>query len=126
MSSENPRNDDRDTKKSEWLGSTDSAAYDAPTEDEINGLRLLGESAVREGAIDGVSEPVRDGNAAPRQRPDDSMKGGGPRRNPPETDHAGTGDGGITMSGGAAGGEPRHVDGAEIARAVDRASGADR
>ncbi|HEY2066288.1 MAG TPA: hypothetical protein VGG84_10055 [Gemmatimonadaceae bacterium] len=126
MLEENARNDDRDNTKSEWIGSTDSAAYDPPTEEELNGLRPLGEASVRDGAIGGVSEPVRDGDAGPRQRPDDSMRATGPRRNPPETEHAGTGDGGITMSGGAAGGDPRHVDGAEIVRGVDRATGADR
>jgi hypothetical protein len=119
MPGENARNDDRDDTKSEWLGSTDSAAYDPPTEEEINGLRILGESSVRDGAIAGVSDPVRGGDAAPRQRPDDSMRATGPRNNPPETEHADTGDGGISVSGGAAGGEPRHVDDAEIFRAAD-------
>jgi hypothetical protein len=119
MTERNRNDDERDTAKSAWLSSTDSAAYDPPTEDETNGLRPLGHASVRDGAIGGVSDPVRGGNAAPGQRPDDAMQGGGPRRNPPLVEHAGTGDGGISQSGGAAGGEPRHVDGAEIVRAAD-------
>jgi hypothetical protein len=111
------RNDDRKPGKSEWLTDRDRGAYEPVTDEELNGLRPLGESSVRDGAIAGVSDPVRGGNAAPHQRADDTTGGDdGPRRNPEVVEHAGTGDGGISVSGGAAGGETRHVDGAEIVR----------
>jgi hypothetical protein len=119
------RNDDQDTGKSEWLTSRDRGAYEPVTDEERRGLRPLGQSSVRDGAISGVSDANGGADASLQQRPDDSMRGRGDRRNPEQLDHAGTGDGGIDMSGGVAGGEPRHVDGAEIARAADRASGAD-
>ena len=48
----------RETKKSEWMSESDSAAYDKPTTEELEGLNLLGRSSVRGGAIEGVSDPV--------------------------------------------------------------------
>ena len=125
MMMEGHRDDDQDTGKSEWLTSRDRGAYEPVTEEEMKGLRPLGESSVREGAINGVSDANRGADASLQQRPDDSMRGRGDRRKPEQVEHAGTGDGGIDMSGGVAGGDPRHVDGAQIARAADRASGAD-
>ena len=93
----------RDEKKSEWIGSADSAAYDAPTEQELQGLNVLGGASIRDGAIDGVSDPVLDGGAAPHQRPDPAA-GRGPRKSPDLIPDAGMGDGGLSASGGVAGG----------------------
>jgi hypothetical protein len=46
----------RETKKSEWMSESDSAAYDKPTTGELDGLNLLGRSSIRSGAIEGVSD----------------------------------------------------------------------
>ena len=46
----------RETKKSEWMSESDSAAYDKLTTEELEGLNLLGRSSIRGGAIEGVSD----------------------------------------------------------------------
>ena len=51
-----------------WQERTQPQASDAPTEDELRGLSILGGNDVRDGAISGVSEPVRDGSAGPDER----------------------------------------------------------
>ena len=95
--------DKRDTKKSEWVGRTDSGAYDEPTEQELEGLNLLGGTSIRDGAVGGVSDPVVDGRAGPSERPGPSTSRG-PRRSPEFIPDAGMGDGGLSVSGGIAGG----------------------
>lgn len=96
--------------KSRWQEANSPAAGDPMTADEKNGLSLLGGSSVRGGAIAGVSDPVRDGSGAPRARPDEGIRQGGPggRKSPELVPDAGMGDGGIDMSGGAAGGARGH------------------
>jgi hypothetical protein len=95
--------------KSEWQEASAPAAGDPVSEDELRGLSLLGGSSVRGGALPGVSDPVRDGTGGPHERPGEAMGAGGQRRNPPLVEDAGMGDGGISMSGGAAGGERGHA-----------------
>jgi hypothetical protein len=92
--------------KSEWQERTAPAANDPLGEDELNGLNLVGGSSIRDGALGGVSDPIRDGSGAPRERAGDDIAGG--RKNPPLMDDAGTGDGGISAAGGAAGGGRGH------------------
>jgi hypothetical protein len=94
-------------EKSKWQASTDPAADDPLTDLERTAHGLLGGSSLRDGALGGPSDAVRDGGAAPHERADDSLRAGGTRKNPPLTEGAGTGDGGLTASGGAAGGDPR-------------------
>jgi hypothetical protein len=87
------------------------AAGDPATKAELDGLSLLGGSDPRgDGAINGVSEPVRDGSGGPRERPGEEIRaaGGGGRQNPPLMEDAGMGDGGISVSGGVAGGSRGH------------------
>ncbi len=93
----------RNNKKSEWIGSADSAAYDPPTEQEISGLNVLGGNSIRDGAVGGVSDPVVDGRGAEHERPGPSIARG-PRTSPEFIPDAGMGDGGLSVSGGAAGG----------------------
>ena len=68
----------RRSKKSKWVGSTDSGAYDPPTELDLEALSLLGPPSIRDGAIDGVSGPVLDGSAGPLERPDPETPHGPP------------------------------------------------
>jgi hypothetical protein len=91
--------------KSEWMERSAAAADDPVSDDEKRGLGILGGSSIRGDAIPGVSDPVRDGSAAPHERAtsDDALAARS-RTNPPVTEHAGTGDGGISVSGGTAGG----------------------
>jgi hypothetical protein len=91
-----------DGERSAWQERTAPAAGDPVSDDERRALNLLGQSDPRgDGSINGVSDPnagdvTRDEPiAAPRD---------GQRRNPPLVDDAGTGDGGLSASGGAAGG----------------------
>lgn len=93
--------------KSSWAGPTDPAADDPVTREEQIGASLLGANSLRDGAIHGVSEPVRDGRAGPDELPDDRVRAT-ERRNPPEMESAGTGDGGLSGSGGVAGGARGH------------------
>jgi hypothetical protein len=96
--------------KSRWQEANSPAAGDPMTVDEKNGLSLLGGSNVRGGAIPGVSDPRRDGSGAPKERPGEGIRQGGPggRKSPELVPDAGMGDGGIDMSGGAAGGARGH------------------
>ena len=97
--------------KSAWQEPNAPAAGDPMTQAELNGLSLLGGNDPRDdGAINGVSDPVRDGSGGPRERPDAGIQaaGAGGRKNPPLMEDAGMGDGGITISGGAAGGARGH------------------
>ena len=99
--------------KSEWQERTAPAAGDPVSEDELKGLSILGGSSIREGALPGVSDPVRDGSAGPHERPDPraAVTGGGQggRKSPEQVPDAGTGDGGISASGGRAGGARGHA-----------------
>ena len=81
-----------ESPKSDWVDRSDPAAGDPLTEDEKRGIDLLGHGSERNDAIAGVS-------GLPENLPD------GGRREPPQVDDAGMGDGGITQSGGVAGGE---------------------
>jgi hypothetical protein len=97
--------------KSEWQERNAPSAGDPMSRAELNGLSLLGGSDPRDdGAINGVSDPVRDGSAGPRERPDAGIQaaGAGGRKNPPLMEDAGMGDGGISVSGGVAGGARGH------------------
>lgn len=82
--------------KSAWQERTAPAAGDPVSEAEMNGLTLLGGSSIRDGAIDGVSDPVRDGSAGPRERADEGIRKAGPggRQNPPLVEGVGQGDNG--------------------------------
>jgi hypothetical protein len=89
--------------KSQWVEADAPAAGDPVSEDERRGLDLLGRSSVRDEAIPGVS--------GLNENLDDAARAGGSgaeRRNPPLVEDAGMGDGGITMSGGRAGGARGH------------------
>ena len=92
----------REGGKSEWQERSAPAAGDPVSDAEKKGLNVLGQSDPRgDGSIAGVSDAnAGDVNAAP---PVDSSPGG-VRRNPPLVEDAGLGDGGISASGGAAGG----------------------
>ena len=90
-----------DGKKSEWVSSTDAAAGDPVTDVEKRGLNIIAQSDPRgDGALEGVSDQKADD--VPNSDPID--RSGGERRNPPLLEDAGFGDGGISASGGAAGG----------------------
>ena len=100
-----PREIDRmalDGTKSAYQERTAPAASDPVSDDERRGLNVLGQNDPRgDGAIGGVSDP-NEGDvaaAAPIVAPPNAH-----RVNPPLTEDAGTGDGGISISGGAAGG----------------------
>lgn len=91
-----------DGSKTAWQERTAPAASDPVSDAERLGLNVLGQSDPRhDGALGGVSDPnAGDVDAAapittsPGQR----------RTNPPLVEDAGVGDGGISVSGGAAGG----------------------
>jgi hypothetical protein len=82
--------------KSQWNETDAPAAGDPMSEDERRGHDLLGRSGVRDDAVSGVSGLNED------------LGGSGERRNPPLVEDAGMGDGGISMSGGRAGGARGH------------------
>jgi len=96
--------------KSKWQEANAPAAGDPVSEDELNGLSLLGGSSLRGGALPGVSDPFRDGSGSPKERPDEGIRQGGTggRKSPELVADAGMGDGGIDMSGGVAGGARGH------------------
>ncbi len=95
--------------KSEWAGRNDPAATDPVSDDEKRGLNLLGGNSLRDGALHGVSDPVRDGGSgAPHESPRNELRADGPRRSPEEVPDAGLGDGGLSQSGGRAGGARGH------------------
>ena len=118
--------------KSEWQERNAPAAGDPLTAAELDGLSLLGGSDIRDGAIAGVSDPIRDGSGGPRERPDEGITPGGAgtqRRNPPLVADAATEDGGLSMSGGRAGGARGHAgasDRANPARESDAGPGEHR
>ncbi len=87
--------------KSEWQERSAPAAGDPVSDEERKGLNVIAQSDPRgDGAIPGVSDPKQDD--VPMTPPMDA--GTGERRNPPLVEDAGFGDGGISASGGAAGG----------------------
>jgi hypothetical protein len=90
-------------EKTEWIGSADSAAYDPPTEEEKRGASILGGSSIRDGAIPGVSDPVRDGRAGPHERADDLSSAQGGRRSPDEHPRAGREGGDVDRTSSDAG-----------------------
>src|SRR5215208_3358565 len=94
--------------KSEWVGRDDPAATDPVSDDEKQGLSVLGGNSIRGGALHGVSDPVRDGSEGPHESPRDELRADGPRRSPEEVSDAGGGDGGLSQSGGRAGGARGH------------------
>ena len=91
-----------DGSKTEWQERTAPAASDPVSDDERRGLNVLGQNDPRgDGAINGVSDP-NEGDVkavAPVEAPEGNV-----RRSPPLVEEAGMGEGGISMSGGAAGG----------------------
>lgn len=100
-----PREIDRmalDGTKSDYQERTAPAASDPVSDDERRGLNIIAQNDPRgDGAINGVSD-ANEGDvnaAAPIVAP-----AGAHRINPPLVEDAGTGDGGISVSGGAAGG----------------------
>lgn len=89
--------------KSEWQERSEPAAGDPMTEAELRGIDLLGRASVRDGAIEGVGEPSAE-SGIDRPRSDEELsRRSAHRKNPPLSDDA-LGDGGISASGGAAGG----------------------
>lgn len=91
-----------DGSKSDYQERTAPAASDPVSDDERRGLNIIAQNDPRgDGSIGGVSGP-NEGDvaaAAPVVAP-----AGEHRVNPPLVEDAGTGDGGISASGGAAGG----------------------
>jgi hypothetical protein len=91
-----------DGTKTEWQERTAPAASDPVSDAERRGLNVMGQNDPRgDASINGVSDP-NEGDvaaAAPINAP-----AGTHRVNPPLVEDAGTGDGGISASGGAAGG----------------------
>lgn len=87
--------------KSVWQEASAPAAGDPPTREELAGIDLLGRNDVRDGAIEGVSEASTESGL---DRPSEILdQEPNIRRNPPLV-KGDTGPGGISMSGGAAGG----------------------
>lgn len=91
-----------DGTKTEWQERSAPAASDPVSDAERRGLNVLGQNDPRgDGAINGVSD-ANEGDvhaAAPVEAPEGNV-----RRNPPLVEDAGLGDGGISASGGVAGG----------------------
>lgn len=90
--------------KTKWMEPSDAAAGDPYTPDDYEALDLLGREGVRGDAIAGVSGlngmPDLPGRSQGTELPEPPTF----RKNPPLDEDAGMGDGGISMSGGAAGG----------------------
>ena len=89
--------------KSQWNETDAPAAGDRMTDDERRGHDLLGQSGVRDDAIPGVSGLNENVSSSANTR-----EAGAERRNPPLVEDAGMGEGGISMSGGKAGGARGH------------------
>jgi hypothetical protein len=88
--------------KTEWQERSAPAAGDPVSEDEKKGLNILAQADPRgDGSIEGVSAAKAGdtGDAQAITASPDNV-----RRNPPLVEDAGMGDGGISASGGAAGG----------------------
>jgi hypothetical protein len=79
--------------------SSDTLPADLMDAEVLQGHDLLGRESVRDGALPGVSG-LNDGEVSSFV---------GQRNNPPLVEDAGVGDGSVTMSGGAAGGERGHA-----------------
>ena len=91
-----------DGTKSAWPERTAPAATDPVSDDERRGLNVLGQSDPRgDGAIGGVSDPNPGDVHASEPI---TARAGEHRVSPPLVEDAGTGDGDISVSGGAAGG----------------------
>jgi hypothetical protein len=88
---------------SDWQERGESAAGDQLTPAELRGMDLLGRASVRGGAIEGVSEPSAESGIDRPPSPADVSRRSAHRANPPLSDDA-LGDGGISSSGGVAGG----------------------
>jgi hypothetical protein len=89
--------------KSDWQERSEPAAGDGMTPAELRGMDLLGRSSVRDGALEGVSEPSAESGIDRVPSPVDLSRRSAHRTNPPLSDDA-LGDGGISSSGGVAGG----------------------
>ncbi|HEY9427828.1 MAG TPA: hypothetical protein VIR34_11790 [Gemmatimonadaceae bacterium] len=89
--------------RSDWQERNESAAGDQMTPAELRGMDLLGRASVRNGAIEGVSEPSAESGIDRPPSPVDVSRRSARRTNPPLSDDA-LGDGGISSSGGVAGG----------------------
>ncbi|MGZ8492993.1 MAG: hypothetical protein ACXWZS_12400 [Gemmatirosa sp.] len=89
-------------EKSPWQERSAPAAGDPVSDDERRGLNILGQSDPRgDGSIAGASDAnAGDVGAAPTVE----ARADNVRRNPPLVEDAGTDDGGLSASGGAAGG----------------------
>jgi hypothetical protein len=94
----------RRAPKSEWQEKSAPAAGDPVSDDEKRGLNVIAQSDPRgDGSIAGVSDPNR-GDVGATPPAEDRTLGGGLRKNPPLVEDVASEDGGISMSGGAAGG----------------------
>lgn len=89
--------------RSDWQERNESAAGGQMTPAELRGMDLLGRASVRNGAIEGVSEPSAESGIDRPRSPVDVSRRSAHRTNPPLSDDA-LGDGGISSSGGVAGG----------------------
>jgi hypothetical protein len=89
--------------RSDWQERSEPAAGGQMTPEELRGMDLLGRSSVRDGAIEGVSEPSAESGIDRPPSSVDASRRSAHRTNPPLSDDA-LGDGGISSSGGAAGG----------------------
>jgi hypothetical protein len=89
--------------RSDWQERSEPAAGERMTPAELRGMDLLGRASVRNGAIEGVSEPSAESGVDRPPSPVDVSRRSAQRTNPPLSDDA-LGDGGISSSGGVAGG----------------------
>lgn len=89
--------------KSDWQERSESAAGDRMTPAELRGMDLLGRASVRDGAIEGVGEPSAESGIDRPPSSEEVSSRSAQRANPPLSDDA-LGDGGISSSGGVAGG----------------------
>ena len=89
--------------RSDWQERSEPAAGDQLTPAELRGMDLLGRASVRNGAIEGVSEPSAESGVDRPPSSVDVSRESARRTNPPLSDDA-LGDGGINSSGGVAGG----------------------
>lgn len=89
--------------RSDWQERNEPAAGDQMTPAELRGMDLLGRASVRNGAIEGVSEPSAESGVDRPPSPAEVSRRSARRTNPPLSDDA-LGDGGISSSGGVAGG----------------------
>ena len=93
-----------EAKKSDWVESSAPAAGDPVTDLEKRGLNIIAQSDPRgDGSIAGVSDPNR-GDVGATPPAGDQSRGAPLRTNPPLVEDVASEDGGISMSGGAAGG----------------------